>query len=310
LGRSSYGIVLYDRAKWDYKLAVETEHWVVYVPLGFGIDTNLPVGTRVGTSYSTRGRGELGSVVVADPPVGSTNPCHQGSHDAFWRLTTDSHAEALVAVDRLVEGAEARFAAYRLTVCPPPTAGDAEADFQVDVITSPNRGGNYLWRAVFFPTSYSGAAVPRPVEGRSLVRLPIRIGLSAKRFTATVSTAPTRRERKVLIKGIVTENGKTPVQGRVDSQEGRFGVSLYRRTERTGEDEYLGDLGVRVSGRFDVVVRDRRGSYYLVRTNKNDFAVGRQAPTGLCARPWLAPGGCVRPNLWEFFVESPVVRAR
>lgn len=209
-----------------------------------------------------------------------------------------------------MEGAEARFAAYRLTVCPPPTAGDAEADFQVDVITSPGRAGNYLWRAVFFPTSYSSAAIPRPVEGRSLVRLPIRIALSARRFTATVSTAPTRRERKVLIKGIVTENGKTPVQGRLDTVEGRYGVSLYRRTEMTGEDEYLGNLGVSLSGRFDVVVRDRRGSYYRVSTDENDFAVGRKAPAGLCARPWLAPGGCVRPTLWEFFVNSPVVQAR
>ncbi len=312
-GRSSYRVVLYDRAKFGYEAAVETEHWVVYVPRGFRIDTTLPVGTRIGTSYGNGRIGSLGDVVVADPTVGSTRRCLQGSHDTFWRLPTDTPnspgAEVLVAVDRIVGGENARLAAYRLTVCPPRTAGDSELDIQLDVIMSPTSNGDYLWRAVFYPTSYTGAAVPQPVEARSLVRLPIRVALSAKRFTALVGTKRTR-ERKVLIKGLVTENGKPPVQGRDADREGRYGVSLYRQTTKNGPDQYLGDLGVASSGRFQAVVRDRRGSYYRVTTIDSGAPNGRQAPTTLCARPWLAPGGCVRPNLWEFFVDSPVVRAR
>jgi hypothetical protein len=311
-GRSSYRIALYDRAKRDYEFAVETEQWEVYVPRGFQINTRLPVGARIGVSYGAAG--VLGDVVVADPAVASTRPCLRGLHDALWRLPTQTSSspdgEILVAVDRITGAAEARFAAYRLTACPPAAAGDAELDFQIDVMTSPAARGDYVWRAVFYPTSYTGAAVPQAVEARSLVRLPIRVALSAKRFTATaiVGATPTR-QRKVLITGRVTENGKPPVQGRLGDREGRYSVSLYRRTTKHGRDQYLGDLGVGTSGRFRVVVRDRRGIYYRVTTVDRSFPTGRTAPPRLCDPPWLAPGGCVRPNLWDFFVDSPIVRA-
>jgi hypothetical protein len=309
-GRSSYRVGLYDRAKASYRFAVQTGRWVVYVPRGFGIDTTSPVGARVGVAYSGARGGVLGDVVVADPAVGSTRPCLQGPHEAFWRLPgrTSSNAAVVVAVDAVVEGEEARFAAYRLTVCPPATAADGEVDFQLDVIASPAARGDYVWRAVFHPTSSSGAAVPPAVEARSLVRLPVRVALSAKRFVARGE--PPARRRRVLIAGRVTENGAAPSQGRLDTRQGRYGVSLYRRLTANGPDQYLGDLGVSATGSFRVAVRDRRGIYYRVATRGALTADGRPPPAGLCGRPWLAAGGCVRPGLWWFYVDSAVVRAR
>ena len=313
-GQSTYRITLWDRAKWRLQVAVETERWVVYVPRGFSIDTTLLPGTVIGDSYGQRG-GVLGEVVVADSAVGSSRDCSEGSHDALWRLPTDSDEfpavdrNVVVAVDRVVNGAEALVAAYGLTICSPRTDGDSALDFSIDVISPPTSPGAYVWRAIFYPTSYRGARIPQPVEGRSLVRLPIRVALSAKRFVATVGTPPTR-QRKVSIAGVVTEQGRPPVQEKA-GDAGHYYVSLYRRTERASRDQYLGDLPVTAAGRFGVAVRDRRGSYYRVVTIfESAFPLGRRAPSGLCARPWLAAGGCVRPNLWEFTAESPIVRAR
>ena len=137
---------------------------------------------------------------------------------------------------------------------------------------------------------------PQAVEARSLVRLPIRVALTAKRFSAVATVRGKRtRQRKVPITGRVTENGTTPVQG-ARYRAGYYSVSLYRRTEASGRDQYLGDLGVDPSGRFHVVVRDRVGVYYRGTTIDNSTGFGRTAPPGLGDPPWLAPGGCVRAN--------------
>ena len=152
--------------------------------------------------------------------------------------------------------------------------------------------------------------LPQAVEARSLVRLPIRVALTAKRFSA-VATVRGEADPPAQGPGNGTDhrNGTTPVQGARD-REGYYSVSLYRRAEASGRDQYLGDLGVDPSGRFQVVVRDRGGIYYRVTTIDNSTAFGRTAPPGLCDPPWLAPGGCVRSTLWDFFVDSQIVRAR
>jgi hypothetical protein len=295
-GRASFQVVLTDLLG-D---GVETARTDVYVPRGWQIDTSVPVGTHIGFVLTFASSGFSGYVEVVDPALYTDSPCAQSPHNALWRLVkTDNvglYDQAFVAVDRVDEA----YAAYRLTVCPPTPPGGARRtllQFQIDdIIRAPAGRGESIWRAVFAPSS--GVAV----EGRSLVRLPVRVTIDALRY---VERTKTGRRTRVLVHGRVTEAGKAPVQG---GPGGGYGVEVSRSVVIGGPFMYLGVVRADAAGRFSARVRDRGGRFYRVRTVHVGIPGGRPAPAGLCARPWLAPGDCVHPNLWEFYVTSPVAQ--
>ena len=175
----------------------------IYSPRGYGVTLGQAPGTRLGSlsgsvyTYALRGprRAVEGTVTADNPAAHVSNPCSPGPHEAVWILEFTLGPGSIrvpIYVDRVTAGPEAAFASARMQICwgspyVPPTAFVPSlivAAFSVQgVFTNPGIRGAYPWNAVFVPyTPGTGTQnQANTAQTTSLVRLPTRLGVTAKR---------------------------------------------------------------------------------------------------------------------------------
>lgn len=172
----------------------------IYAPLGYGVNLQQAVGTKIGDVSATLilrngGGAEVdveGQVIVDDPALHPNDPCAPGLHGAVWRLNITVAGTPLTVplyVDAITAGPEATFASAKIQLClagPIGTPAGAQlllALFDVNgVFTNPSNTTSRLWRATFTPYT-PGTPNPNPAgttEGQALVPGRVSLRLTAK----------------------------------------------------------------------------------------------------------------------------------
>jgi hypothetical protein len=182
----------------------------LYSPRGYRVKLGQRQGTKLGAltadvhftrplETTTDGARYRGALRVGDPAAHVFNTCSPGLHDAVWtvvdRWLDEAGIRLAIYVDRVTSGPESAFASARMRVClpspflPPPPGLKAggwlhTVVFSVrGVFSNPRRPGSYAWNGVFRPYLAGTATVDHThaVQSTSLVRLPARLAMTAKR---------------------------------------------------------------------------------------------------------------------------------
>jgi len=246
----------------------------ILVPAGFEANIGQAPGTTVGTIDTG---GQSGPLVAADP---GSEACGAATPDAVWLLAPAGGAGLAVTVDRLAAGdPDASFASYRLSVCPGEGSLSRLELRLDDVFRTPNRAGEYAWRAIT-----TAGPDTDPVESRSTQTLPVKLTLRGS-FARGTGTA--------TLRGLLTAGGSTVAGAEVVVRGGRPGKLVRVASATTGSQ-----------GGFRV----RRP---LTRTQTFEATARIAAspdPAG-CPDP-IAGGGCVSATLAPAEVTSRRVTVR
>ncbi len=229
----------------------------IYAPLGYQVNLQQAVGTKIGDVNATlilRGGGNAqvdveGQVIVDDPALHPNDPCAPGLHGAVWKLNITVAGTPLTVplyVDALTAGPESTFASAKVQLClagPIGTPAGAQllfALFDVNgVFTNPSNTEERLWRATFTPYT-PGTPNPNPagtIEGQAIV--------------------PGRVSLKLTVKNL--KHGRIVISGRllVDGQGFRgASVELYVGNRK------VATVRTNATGRFTVKKRIKKKTRY------------------------------------------------
>jgi hypothetical protein len=189
---------------------------VIYVPVGYSLNTGVPAGTSVGTIDATAVVGgtslqiPTGKIVADNPASHVADVCAPGAHAAVWVAHAGSFAIPIY-VDPTV-GPETALGAYKFVTCllspyVPESAGGAPSGARLTeaglgffesasegvtaVLTNPSGRGIYTWRVLVTPYTV-GSATPNPLgtyELRGDVFIPATLTLKKKSYSKMTKTA-------------------------------------------------------------------------------------------------------------------------
>jgi hypothetical protein len=176
----------------------------IYSPRGYGVTLKQPAGTTLGgLAGAVKVGGDRfnveGTVKTDTPANYVSNTCSPGLHEAVWVLEYTLAGNPIrvpIYVDRVTAAPESAYASARMRLClespyvPPPPGRQSVASvvlmaFSVrSVFTNPRTRGSYPWNGVFVPYTPGTGMLNQAnaAQGSSLVRLPVRLTMSAKRL--------------------------------------------------------------------------------------------------------------------------------
>ena len=269
---------------------------VYYVPAGFGVNTAVAPGTKVGEFgalwYTKSDPFDFADVALktGDPATLPGDPaaqaCAPGAHAAFWTATFKV-AKSSVTIRFYVDpttGAETALGAFKLVSClaspyVPVAQGGAPGglryllfgvDFSRAIVTDP-ASGSFLWRGLVTPyTVGTGTAVDAAAfETRTHLLVPHVLTAHAHYFPKT---------KTVVVTGKLTADGQPRVGIRVAVSAG------------------LSDWGkvrTHADGSYSLKRRVRPGP--RARTLKIDAYLNLSG--GSCSDPPAVPAGCVNESV-------------
>ena len=238
----------------------------LYAPVGYASLLNEQPGANIGSVSAVVMIKALagakvpvqGAILVDDPAKYTSQQAAVACagavrHDAVWLLKLSLQGQALdvpMFVDRVTQGTETGFAAFKMQVCFRSPDIPVEQGGQPNGVTplsariflertfaNPGTNGTYTWRAVFIPFRAGTGTidVAGAVEARSLVQLPTQLTIKGKKV-----------KRKV--------GKKTLTYAEVSGTITRVGVGVAGLNVR-----------VRLNGKLVAAVKSRAGGAYSVR---------------------------------------------
>jgi len=189
----------------------------LYAPVGYGSLLNEAPGATIGQVSAVVVIKALagakvpvtGAIQVDDPAKYTSDQAAVACagavrHDAVWLLRLSLQGQALdvpMYVDRVTQGPETGFAAFRMQVCfrspdiPVAQGGQPNGVTPISArialertFSNPSTNGTYTWRAVFLPyTPGTGNVnVAGAVEARSLIQLPTQLTIKGSKVKRKV----------------------------------------------------------------------------------------------------------------------------
>jgi hypothetical protein len=288
----------------------------IYVPSGYGVALNQPVGTSIGTVDATAlaHDGGLtlplsGPVTTDDPAKKTSNPCSPGLNTAIWNMNLSVAGQTLTVPIYVnpTTGAFAALGAYDLRICLPswdvPSSDPLrafdgaqllDAKFTVNkIFTTPTAAGLLTWETLFTPYN-SGQETPNlaaTFEARAFVPVPISLG---------VKVSYVKKSNAWKLSGQAKEGG-LPVGGLTIKIARRLkatslAVKSSVKTAGAGTWSASGQLAPKKTTYFQVSASVGERDY---------TASGCQSPLTT-----LAPAGCVSATLSPWSAKSIVVVAK
>jgi hypothetical protein len=301
---------------------------LVYVPVGYTLNTTQAVGTQLGTAAATLLERDLGTVAPVTGTVEVANPVDldagaiactgSAAHTQDWvvRLQAGTTPLSFPAFVDLVPAATplAAFAAATVTVCLPPSdlpagapgraplgASLLTAELTTSSISNPAARGEYRWRAVATPfqpaTGQRDSAAA--VEIQSLLDLPTTLSLRAK-----TARSGKRGVSQIAYGGSLLSNGGGVGSATVELYKGATQAALKKLKSQTTADNgaYKGSFAVEQGPAAQRLV-------LLAKARTADQDLGAAACTATFVPPLSAtPLPCVDAAVAGVAVTGPTVR--
>ena len=264
---------------------------VLYVPTGFALYPDRPVGSPVGQAEAFAADGSFGvgdAALLAGPIAAVENDadaapgCGQGQRLALWQLQLSLLGQPLdVPIAISAAGPDApQGAALRLDFCLPqlPAANGAllpinQLRISLDELEAPSARGSYVWHAFVTPLAPDRRTPlqDKTYELRALVPVPHLVTLRGRYD---------RKKHTALLHGRVTAAGEAEAGVRV------WFVRLMRRVTPRGvifEDSEVGSARTNASGAFTFKSPLRKTAGFVAVVHDS---------LGRCRGASAAPGGC------------------